>query len=504
MKNLIAVFFLFLVTNISFAQTIQWERNYGGEMIEEFYTVLETEDGAFLLGGASNSIDNGMNNFGNSDAWLVKIDSAGNQLWEQNYGGSDLDRIETIVATEDGYLLAGLSASQDNDVEHPIGEIDYWVIKITEEGILEWEKSLGGMFNDFFASAIRTSDGGYLVGGHGEITDATPGETFGDIDIVIYKISATGEIEWEKNYHQSDFDRLAKILPTPDGGYLLGGNSPNEEGYHDFWVLKIDANGALQTERNYGGSASDFLADCIPTLDGGYLLGGTTRSTDGDAQSQSIGFDDYWVVKINAEGEIEWEKKYGNANTDNLKSLAPTDDGGVLLGGSSDNDYWVVKIDENGNEEWSNNYGLPDTDQFEMAIRTNDGGFILGGSGTIAIDGFEVDQDFLIYKICDDLNTTSCDQTNSIYSINNLSSISNIQLVPNPATDNTLIQFESERSEQFPIMLYDVYGRLLDRFEIRSTIGTNSYDLDVSAYSKGIYFIRFGGELKISKKLIKQ
>ena len=233
---------------------------------------------------------------------------------------------------------------------------------------INWEQTYGGNSRDKLISSIPTSGGGYLLGG------ITSSSNDGDVqsgnhggwDNWIVKTNNVGTIEWEQTYGGSRDDLLSSIIPTSDGGYLLGGytlsndgdvQSGNQGGY-DYWVVKINNVGTIEWEQTYGGSFPDYIVSTIPTSDGGYLLGGYTRSNDGDVQSGNHGEEDYWVVKINNVGTIEWEQTYGGSGIDWLSSIIPTSDGGYLLGGATssndgdvqsgnhgDFDYWVVKLD---------------------------------------------------------------------------------------------------------------------------------------------------------------
>ena len=175
---------------------------------------------------------------------------------------------------------------------------------------------------------------------------------------------------WDKAFGGSGDDWLYSIAPSPDGGYLLGGyslsgfvvgdKSEASRGVRDYWVVKIDAAGNKLWDKTFGGSGDDWLYSIVPSPDGGYLLGGYSESgISGDKSEASRGFDDYWVVKIDAAGNKLWDKTFGGTGDDELYSIAPSADGGYLLGGYSSSglgadkseasrgsfDYWLVKID---------------------------------------------------------------------------------------------------------------------------------------------------------------
>ncbi|MGN6299383.1 MAG: hypothetical protein ACTHM7_21495 [Ginsengibacter sp.] len=209
--------------------------------------------------------------------------------------------------------------------------------------------------------------------------------------------------QWDKTFGRSDDDLLYSIQQTTDGGYILGGDSfstisgdksENSKGGIDYWIVKIDANGVKQWDRTFGGSDDDIFSSIKRTADGGYILGGYSYSkSGGDKSENSKGNDDYWIVKIDANGIKQWDKTFGGSDEDYLRSLQQAADGGYILGGySSSNasgdksensrgydDYWVVKIDANGVKQWDRTFGGSDDDIFSSIKQTADGGYILGG-----------------------------------------------------------------------------------------------------------------------------
>ena len=157
--------------------------------------------------------------------------------------------------------------------------------------------------------------------------------------------SLSGEIEWQKTFGGSGDDVARSVIETNDGGYAVIGytnsingdivDKTNEE--NDFWVLKLDKNGTIEWNRTYGGSGDDKGRAIIQTLDGGYAITGPSKSADGDG-SNNQGQHDHWLVKLDASGSIQWEKSYGFAGHDHSHSLFQTEDGGYFIGGYLDVD----------------------------------------------------------------------------------------------------------------------------------------------------------------------
>jgi hypothetical protein len=219
------------------------------------------------------------------------------------------------------------------------------------------------------------------------------------------------DIEWDNTIGGSGFDVLLSVLQTSDGGYLLGGYSDsgangdkteNSQGGNDYWVVKLDASGAVQWDNTIGGSGNDILFSVLQTSDGGYLLGGrSTSPAGGDKTENSLGNFDYWVVKLDGSGGVQWDHTIGGSGDDLLFSVIQTSDGGYLLGGYSDSDangdktensqggsdYWVVKLDGSGAVQWDNTIGGSDVDELYSVIQTSDGGYLLGGYSDSGANG---------------------------------------------------------------------------------------------------------------------
>ncbi len=256
--------------------------------------------------------------------------------------------------------------------------------------LIQWDKTIGGNANDYLRSLIQTTDGGFLLGGESssDLSGNKTQEAYGEgyisgsthynfNDFWIVKLKSSGVMEWDKTIGGTGSDYFKSIVPTSDGGFLLGGysfsdssgdKSENRKGGHDYWIVKIDGEGNVLWDKAIGGNKDDFLDRAIQTFDGGYFLGGYTDSgISGDKSEISQGRNDYWVIKLDSARNIEWENTIGGNRDDILNSLAQTAEGGYILGGYSisgiygdktetnhSTDYWIVKLDGNGNIEWDN------------------------------------------------------------------------------------------------------------------------------------------------------
>ncbi len=334
----------------------QWDRTYGGAQKEFLTALLPAGNGNYLLAGTSSSGIGGEKTQpgkGASDYWLVWTDANGNKVRDRAYGTDSSDRLSAIVpAHGGGFLLAGTSTSGiGGDKSEPSrGGSDYWVVRIDAGGNKQWNHTYGGNGDDDLKAIVATADGGYLLGGSSESgvsgEKRQPGK--GESDYWIVKINGTGHTLWTKTYGGRGADALSAIVPAPDGGYLLGGSSSSglggdktgtRRGEDDFWLVKIDSNGNKQWDKTLGGKGSESLFALLPTTDGGYLAGGTSSSgISGDVTDDNRGSvisADFWVAKIDGNGRKQWTRRFGGNEQDYLRSMIRTADGDYLLGGSS-------------------------------------------------------------------------------------------------------------------------------------------------------------------------
>ncbi|GAB3643723.1 hypothetical protein GCM10027423_43600 [Spirosoma arcticum] len=360
----------------------QWDKTFGGSSNDYFPSgIVATSDGGFLVGGTSDSPASGdktADSKGGNDYWLIKINVNGVKQWDKTFGGSGNDNLSSIVATADGgFLVGGYSQSpaSGDKTEDGKGAGDYWLIKINVNGVKQWDKTFGGSSDDNLHSIVATADGGFLVGGEsqssasGDKTENRRGNNSLTTDYWLIKINGSGVKQWDKTFGGSGNDNLSSIVATSDGGFWVGGSSDSPasgdkmeegKGFNDCWLIKINGSGVKQWDKTFGGPGFDYLRSMVATADGGGLVGGDSGSSaSGDKTENSKGFGDYWLIKINGSGVKQWDKTFGGAESDYLRSIIATADGGFLVGGESDSpasgdktensherfwDYWLIKI----------------------------------------------------------------------------------------------------------------------------------------------------------------
>lgn len=336
------------------APVVSWQKPMGGSSDDLGQTVEMTSDGGLIIGSTSNSTDGDLKNHGTSfDFWITKLDVNKDIQWSKTFGGSDNDVLSSIHHTTDGgYIAAGSSESYDGDLTEHAGTGDYadlWIIKLKTTGKLEWQRSMGNENLDYAKSVRQTIDGGYVVAGCTEN------------DYWIVKFDAAGNVSWDKMYGGSSQDVATSIQQTPNGEYIVAGYSYSDNkdvtGHHgntqssDYWIIKLDASGNLLWERSLGGSANDVPNSIALTSDGAYIVAGYTFSTQADVENNHGGAD-YWLLKISDSGELLWQRTYGGSADDKANDVKVMTDGGFTVSGASRSSDGDVSIHLGAEDFW--------------------------------------------------------------------------------------------------------------------------------------------------------
>ncbi|TWO32134.1 hypothetical protein E1J38_009920 [Seonamhaeicola sediminis] len=342
--------FDYLLLKYNQDHTLQWQKTYGGMDDDRGSDIIQTSDGGYLILGSSTSSDGDVSkNNGFNDFWILKTNSFGNIIWEKNFGFSGADNGLSIIQTQDsGFLIVGVldvtaSGGQGNtklsSKRHAGG--DYWSIKLNVAGSLEWSKYFGGTFTDTPYDVVQTSDKGYIIVGSSDSADVDVENNKGSYDFWIIKISETGELVWKNSFGGSQADEARGIIKTNDGNYLVIGDTRSDDkdvsmnkGAADFWVIKMSPIGELIWEKTFGGSSFDAARSISKTQDGGFIICGSSRSGDIDV-SNNKGQNDAWVIKINNNGELLWQKNIGGTEVDLAYDVIELNDGSALVVGES-------------------------------------------------------------------------------------------------------------------------------------------------------------------------
>lgn len=331
---------------------VEWQKNFGTRFFERVKGLEQTADDGYVLTGGLSQSDSLLEEF-----TIVKLDKDGELLW-QKFTGKFLPHVNDLALTADsGYILAGNSDGLGSDVRS-----DALFRKLNADGDLEWEKQYGGNLSDEIFSIQQTSDLGYIAVGCSNSTDGDLTSNNGDNDLWVLKMDAVGEIEWSKSFGGTNDEASRYVEQSADGGFVIAGytssgNGDVSENYGnlDVWIVKLDASGNLLWEKNYGGTSEDRAQSMQKVSTGGFVVSGFTRSRDVDVDSNN-GIIDIWIFKIDEIGNLEWEKTFGGTGIDQSFAVRETADGGFVATGNTNSsngdvpqnlggfDLWVMKL----------------------------------------------------------------------------------------------------------------------------------------------------------------
>ncbi len=512
---------------LSISQNILWENSYGGKHAEFLYDAIPTPDYGFLLAGSSISNKNGNKadaNKGDLDYWVWKMDEKGTPEWQKSFGGDGVDVLQSVkLANDGGFILAGTSSSSisGDKKEACKGQEDFWIIKLDAKGNEIWQRTIGGSGQEKLLSIAQTKDGGYILGGTSSSNTSEPDEkgvidkygksedSRGSLDYWVVKLDNKGEIKWQKTLGGQYVDELKSIEQTNDKGYILGGysNSPisgdktqENFGLNDYWIIKLDEDGNELWQHTLGGDQDDTLFALTQTNDGGFIAGGNSNSgaTNSKSKSNQNGAD-FWVLKLDKTGTIEWQETYNYGKKDVLSSIVENVDGTFLIGGYSQsesvqksvnsvqksvgkkadkegiNDYIALKIKASGEEIWTQTVGSKGDEILKKLFETRDGGYILAGTSigkaskdkNAAIGG----SDFWVVKLRDKEKK--------------IKEKEKIEAIPNPAITytNVIVTYEYQKGTA---TLFDLSGRTMQTIKLT---GEKTIPVDLSNLPQGIYLI---------------
>lgn len=510
MKKLYFILPLLAMSICTYSQSphILWQKSLGGSSHDDAYSIQRTTDSGYIVAGSSQSGDGDVTGNHGSNAWIVKLSPSGNIQWEKCYGGSILDDAKSIQQTTDGgYIFAGQTFSNDGDVSGNHGQIDYWVVKITSSGVLQWQKCLGGSNDDLATSVQQTSDGGYIVAGYTSSSDGDLTTARGGPDYWIVKLSATGGIQWQKTLGGGAPDYAQAVQQTFDGGYIVAGYSASTDGdvtanhgNYDYWVVKLSATGSILWEKSLGGTSEDRAYSVQQTSDSGYVVAGYAGSNDADITGNHGG-SDFWIVKLSSAGAIQWQKCFGGASVENAFSIRQTYDNGYVVAGFTfgvdngdvtgthgDYDYWVVKISSSGSLQWQKSLGGGYRDYAYAVVQSFDGTYVVAGR-SYSSDGDITSThglyDYWVVKLSGDPAA-----------VNTINEQPPITITPNPTTGI----FSVTGADLVSIKVYNTIGQLMKQVD-------HADHISISEFPAGMYFIRIQDEQGLiihQDKVIKQ
>jgi len=496
-----------------FAQEVLWQKDIKSNSQDFLSQITTTIDGQYLVTGSSIQSDKLQQNSRQNNGYdfhLVKLNQQGEQVFEKYFSGNNHDYLSSTVTTQDGgFLISGTSYSCKglDKKEDSKGGSDIWLIRINEFGDELWQKTLGSSSDEEARAVIQSTDLGFFVAGN--VQNAAKGH--GSKDIFITKLDKDGKESSRLILGGKGLDEVEKMIPTHDGGILLGAYSRSNAsgtkktenyGEGDFWVIKLDKNSKVEWEKNFGGKSDDHLRTLALTSSG-YLIGGESRSER--SGNKTVGLEegtDLWLISLNEKGEEQWQKSYNFKNRDILMGMSvlhSADDKyskGILLGGytqaegriqTDDETFWMLYLDQNGNEQWRKHVKGESRKKEERLsdLKLNrDGSIILAGTSAEELGK----ENWKIVKLGD----KQVDQLIEKY---------DIKIYPNPVSDYAYIEIGFDFKDA-DILLYDMSGRQLQSIKTKNRVTK----VNTQALIQGAYLvtIKTDNNKTANAKLIKK
>ncbi|MGN7867247.1 T9SS type A sorting domain-containing protein, partial [Chryseobacterium sp. 22458] len=529
------------------AQEVVWQKDIQSSTQDFLSQVTTTIDQQYLITGSSIQSDklqtSGSKQNNGYDFHLVKLNQQGDQVWEKYFSGQNHDYLSATVTTQDGgFLLAGTSYSGKglDKKEDSRGGSDIWLIRLNEFGDELWQKTLGTSSDEEARSVIQTTDLGFFVAGN--VQNSSKG--YGSKDVWITRLDKDGKELSQLILGGKGLDEVEKMIPTKDGGALLGIYSRSSEvrdsgsgvknpesksssestatrtptsvtskqstnfGEGDYWIVKLDKNGKIEWEKNYGGKGDDHIRTLALTSTG-YIIGGESRSER--SGNKTVGTQegtDLWLISLNERGDEQWQKSYNFKNRDVLMGMSvitKTQESrtknqdvttGILLGGytqaegrieKDDETFWMLYLDQNGNEQWRKHVAGESRQREERLsdLKLNrDGSIILAGTSAKELGK----ENWKIIKLGDK-------------QVNQLIEKQDIKIYPNPVSDYAYVEigFDFKEAE---ILLYDMSGRQLQSLKTKNNVTKiNTQNLVQGAY---LVTIKTDNNKTANAKLIKK
>ena len=494
---------------------------------EEMEVVLETADGNIFVAGMTSSFG-----AGDDEGLVLKTDLNGTVLWAKTYGSSGNDMFIDAKQTQDGgYIVAGWTES------FGASGYDCWVVKLDSDGDLVWEKRYGGSGDEQAWSINETSTGYFMVAG-------TNSFGAGLTDIWVLDLDATGNINWQKTYGSTGDDAppgpyveyVARGFVDTDGDYMISGLTDGMgAGGFDIWLAKLNpANGNIIWENAYGDTDDEAFWNIVENPSGGYYL-------PGNITNPSNGYEpDLWVVQLDTDGNINWQKSFGIADVwDEALNAATLSNGDLLLASYYESDEWdwsasTMKVDASGNLGWANIYKTGQLDWTNAVTALSDG--TIAHVGVTTYDTISWDDDFLFIRTdemgevgtCDEITafvpdviTTSAVKTSTSAAVTTTSvsgvtttstqgnptliedvycdepvsiaengALSFVTVYPNPANDFVMVQYYMQEAGALKLELTDVNGRQISVYKTEKNSGLWEERYPLDNLAAGVYYLR--------------
>jgi len=444
-----------------------WTKKIGGTGIDSGNEIIQTSDKGFVIAGYTTSFGAGQR-----DAFLVKLDSLGNILWQKTYGTTLLEQAYSVKETYDGGLIisAFIYAATAN----------LFLIKTNQNGDTLWTKNIGLSGNDFGTNIQLADDGGFLIVGY---TDSNISN--GDRDIWLLKLDSIGTFSWQRTYGGTGADEGFKLLKLVDGNLVISGYSQSfSVGDRDGWIVKTDSSGNFIWSKSFGSGSYDEFTAAAEDENGNLYLTGTTESS---------GNRDLWIVKTDSGGNHILTKTYGGPQWEWGHDIKKTNDGNFIVTGFNQSNssglrqLWVLKIDQQGDTLWTKLIRSVNGSEGYSVIQTSDNGFAVTGVASSSGSG----PDVWVIRLKPEGTSRIEDE---IFGLPTTFSLE--QNYPNPFNPSTVISYQLPVSGQVTLKVYDVLGNeiatLVNEY---NPAGKHEVEFNIAQVSRpeissGVYFYK--------------
>lgn len=502
MKTQKTLLTIFVSTQMLFvaAQTpgLEWQASLGGSSYEYATDIIETNDGGSLVVGQTASNDGDVGQLhGGTDIWVVKLDANGMLEWENTYGGTANEQAAAVLELPGAFLIAGETQSNDGDVSGNHGEKDAWVIAIDSIGVLAFQKTFGGTQWDAFIDITATVDGGYAAVGFSESNNGDLTLNNGLYDVWVVKLDPNLEVEWQRSLGGQNDDIGEAILENAEGDLVFAARTKSNDGdvsgnhannTYDFWTVKLDDMGNTLWQTANGGSLSEEPNSILALDDGGYVVAGSAGSNDGDVSfNPGNPVSIMWVIKLDQDGTLQWEKSYGGASADEAYDMQVAANGELLVvGGTSSSDgdvsfnhgsrdLWALRIDVAGGLIWETALGGSQWDEGYAMIIGSDQQMLVAGTSSSNdgnVTGNHGDSDAWVAKLGPDV-VGLLEESASLFSI-----------YPNPSHGALNVAFSGPYNAR-ELVLSDAFGRIIWSQQPQA----QNLALDLEALPAGVYLL---------------
>lgn len=360
-----------LLCFLSASAQYNFQKSFGGPNDDLAMSVIQTRKGDYLMAGRTYSFGKGK-----SDAWIVKTDIRGQELWRKAFGGPGSDRVNAVIENAEGnYMVVG-SRQKISRKTKKLLRASAWIIELDENGEEVWSAGLGDTGQDEFTNIIQTADGGYAIAGY------TTSKGAGKSDIWLVRLDGNKKLLWQKFYGGTESEGAHSLIETRDGDFVVAGSSSSYgKGSADILLIKINPYGRLIWKKPYGGSSSESVKDIIETSNGDYLLAGWTASgTESDGHTDAI------LMRVDVNGNGRWKNRFGEGGSAEFNQITKTQDGNYALIGSYATDsqtpskVWFMKVSEDGRVVAQRKFPGKRTDTGNSISATRDGGLVMAGA----------------------------------------------------------------------------------------------------------------------------